>query len=356
MGFPRNNTDKEITIYDIAAEAGVSAATVSRVLTNSARVSEDKKTKVLELISKYNFKPNTFAKGLHDSKSRTIGILMADIRNPYYASMFIACEQAARKENYSVTLYNFLGNMELEESLLEKLQEQRVDAVIILGGHEDELNTDMEYVEMINNTMSTTPIIITGRLDGTDCSMVRINHIKSMDLIMEHLLSLEHSRIAILGGRMNVLSTFEKIVRFKQILKQNRLLFEPDWIGQNGTYDISSGYTHMNRLFEKGLIPTAVIAMNDYSALGIMQSIHEHGLKVPEDITVVSYDNTYLAESSYPKLTSIDYSYEDYGARLIQTAIHRIKNLPIERLQLIEPKLIIRESSCKVKRNLPGES
>lgn len=350
MGSPRHNNSRELTIYDIAAEAGVSASTVSRVLTNSARVNEDKKIRVLEIIDKYNFKPNTFAKGLIDAKSRTIGILMADIRDPYYASMFIACEQAARKENYSVTLYNFLGDAELEECLLRKLQEQRVDAAILLGGRDDELNTDITYVETINSALSTIPTVITGRLDGTDCNMVRINHMRSMDLLMDHLLSLGHSRIAVLGGRMEVLSTFEKVARFKQILKRNRLTFEPDLIGQNGMYDIDSGYTHMNRILEKGLAPTAVIAVNDHAALGIMQSLREHGLKIPDDISVASCDNTYLAASSYPKLTSIDYNYAEYGALLVQTAIHKIDRQPVERLQLIDPALIIRESSGKAKK------
>ncbi len=350
MGSPRQNNSRELTIYDIAAEAGVSASTVSRVLTNSARVNEDKKIRVLEIIDKYNFKPNTFAKGLIDAKSRTIGILMADIRDPYYASLFIACEQAARKENYSVTLYNFLGDMELEECLLRKLQEQRVDAAILLGGRDDELNTDITYVETINSALSTIPTVITGRLDGTDCNMVRIDHMRSMDLLMDHLLSLGHSRIAVLGGRMEVLSTFEKVVRFKQILKQNRLVFEPDLIGQNGMYDIDSGYAHMNRIFEKGLAPTAVIAVNDHAALGILQSLREHGLNIPEDISVVSCDNTYLAKSSYPKLTSIDYNDTAYGDLLVRTAIRRIDRQPVERLQLVDPALIIRESSGKAKK------
>ena len=350
MGSPRHNNSRELTIYDIAAEAGVSASTVSRVLTNSARVNEDKKIRVLEIIDKYNFKPNTFAKGLIDAKSRTIGILMADIRDPYYASLFIACEQAARKENYSVTLYNFLGDMELEECLLRKLQEQRVDAAILLGGRDDGLNTDITYVETINSALSTIPTVITGRLDGTDCNMVRIDHMRSMDLLMDHLLSLGHSRIAVLGGRMEVLSTFEKVVRFKQILKQNRLVFEPDLIGQNGMYDIDSGYAHMNRIFEKGLAPTAVIAVNDHAALGILQSLREHGLNIPEDISVVSCDNTYLAKSSYPKLTSIDYNDTAYGDLLVRTAIRRIDRQPVERLQLVDPALIIRESSGKAKK------
>lgn len=347
MRSPKDGKNREITIYDIAAEAGVSASTVSRVLTNKVKVSDDKKAKVLALVKKYNFKPNTFARGLSDTKSRTIGILMADIRNPYYASMFIACEQAARKENYSVILYNFLGDMKLEEELLGRLQEQRVDAIILLGGHEDELNTDVEYVEMINSVMSVIPVVITGKLDGTQCSMIRIDNMKSMDLLMNHLLPAGHKKIAVIGGRMDVLSTFEKVLRYKQILRSNGIDFDQDFVGQNGAYDIHSGYAQMNALFEKGKIPTAVIAINDFAALGIIRSIHEHGLNIPDDISIVSYDNTYISEASIPALTSIDYNYEKYGHLLVKKAIALINGVSGEKLQIVEPALIVRESSSK---------
>lgn len=347
MGMKRSTNNREITIYDIAKEAGVSASTVSRVLRNNVKVSETKRERVLALVEKYNFKPNTFARGLSDTKSRTIGILAADVRNPYYASMFIACEQAARKEDYSVTLYNFLGDMELEEELLGKLQEQRVDAIILLGGHEDELVANMEYVEVINSVMASVPVVITGKLDGTQCCMVRIDNMHSMDLLMNHLLDQGHEKIAILGGRMNVLSTFEKVLRYKQILRENGIPFEAELIGQAGKYDCESGYQEMNHLFEKNLIPTAVIAINDFAAIGIIRSIHEHGLKIPGDISIVSYDNTYMAETSVPKLTSIDYNYEEYGKKLIQTAIGLIDGKSFSRLQNVAPVLIVRESSMR---------
>lgn len=106
----------------------------------------------------------------------------------------------------------------------------------------------------------------------------------------------------------------------------------------------------MNRILEKGLAPTAVIAVNDHAALGILQSLREHGLNIPEDISVVSCDNTYLAKSSYPKLTSIDYNDTAYGDLLVRTAIRRIDRQPVERLQLVDPALIIRESSGKAKK------
>ncbi len=125
MSSSKANDNRKITIYDIAAEAGVSASTVSRVLTNNVKVNERKRQKILALVEKYNFRPDTFAKGLADARSRNIGILMPDVRNPYYASLFIACEWAARKENYSVSLHNFLSDVQLEEELLKGFHQQR---------------------------------------------------------------------------------------------------------------------------------------------------------------------------------------------------------------------------------------
>ncbi len=345
MQVKKAGENKTITIYDIAREAGVSPATVSRVLTNRAKVSGDKKDRVMAVIDKYNFKPNMFARGLVETRSKTIGIIVADVRNPYYASMFVACERAAREEGYSVILYNYLRGLEPEEALLERLLEQRVDAIILLGGHADELVSDMEFVELINDVFSTTPVVITGKLDGTPCHIVRIDDVKSMRLVMDHLFSLGHENIAMIGGRMDVFSTREKLLRYKQILKERGIEFNPDLIGNGGSYDFDAGYEQMNSLFDKGVRPTAVIAINDYSAMGIIRSIHEHGMQIPRDISVVSYDNTYMAEVAEPKLTSVDYDYEKYGKDLVRTAIGLSMGEEVQRMRLVTPRLVVRESS-----------
>ena len=141
----KGSEGKAITIYDIAKEAGVSPATVSRVLTKNAKVRPENRQKVEALIAKYNFKPNVLAKGLADTRTKTIGVLAADIRNPYYAALFVACEQAAREAGYTVVLYNSLGKTENEVELLGKLQEQKVDAIIQLGGRVDDLASRIEY-------------------------------------------------------------------------------------------------------------------------------------------------------------------------------------------------------------------
>lgn len=349
MQIQKGNENKAITIYDIAKEAGVSAATVSRVLTNSARVRPEKKARVLELIEKYNFKPNALAKGLSDTKSKMIGILAADIRNPYYAELFVACEQAARKAGYTVLLANTLGETQREEEMLQMLRGQQAEAIIQMGGRVDDLISNVEYVELVNQTMANTPVIITGKLDGTKCHMVRIDSMGTMELLMEHLLSLGHRRIALIGGRMNVLSTYEKFLQYKQILKENGIPFDPDLVSEEGSYNEKSGYGLMNRMFDKGVEPTAVIAVNDSTAAGVMRSIMEHGYRIPEDISLVSYDNTYMTELLIPRLTSVDYNYEEFGRILVESAIAAIEGNEIDYLKTITPKLVVRESSGPVR-------
>lgn len=349
MESQKGNEKRAITIYDIAKEAGVSAATVSRVLTNSTNVRAEKREKVLRLVEKYNFKPNALAKGLADTKSKIIGILVADIRNPFYAELFISCEKAAKDAGYTVLLCNSFNELEQEVLLLEKLQEQRVDAIIQIGGRVDDLITDVSYAAKVNQIMTTVPVVVTGKLEGTRCRMVRIDASRAMDLLMEHLLGLGHQKIALVGGNLKVLSTFEKFVCYQETLKRNGIEFVPELVEENGTYTAQSGYELMTRVFARGVVPTAVIAINDFAAAGVMRCIQERGYRIPEDISLVSYDNTQMADLLIPRLTSIDYDYESFGKKLVETAIAAMNAETGEQLQTVTPHLVIRESSGKCK-------
>lgn len=346
--------NKVITIYDIAKEAGVSPATVSRVLTNNANVRPQKKEIVQRIIDKYNFKPNALARGLSDTKSKIIGIIEADVRNPFYAEVFVACEQAARKAGYTVLLCNSLGEQAMEEQQLEKLEEQRVDAIIQLGGRADDLQSNISYVERVNQLTNTIPVIISGKLDGTDCYEVRIDARHAIDLLMKHLISLHHKKIAIVGGRPDVVSTFEKVQRYKQLLAKYEISYEAICVEEEGGYDYETGYRIMNQILNherEGIseVPTGVIAINDFCAMGVVRSIIEHDLKIPEDISVVSYDNTYVANLMMPQLTSVDYNYEEFGEKLVNTAIAAIEGRVQERRQYVGSSLAVRESSGPAK-------
>ena len=126
--------------------------------------------------------------------------------------------------------------------------------------------------------------------------------------------------------------------------------FRPELVQEDGTYDDAGAYERMNRMLDRGIVPTAVIAINDFSAAGIARSIWEHGYRIPEDISLVSYDNTYITEVMMPKLTSIDYNYENFGRQLVETAIHAIEGKAVPRLQMLEPVLVVRGSSGPVRK------
>lgn len=345
MQTEKSGENKTITIYDIAKEAGVSPSTVSRVLTGNVNVRREKKECVLRLVEKYNFRPNALARGLADTKSRVIGMLTADVRNPFYAALFVECELAAREAGYTLLCSNSLDIQEQEEALLEKLQEQKVDAILYVGGSVDDLSTKPEHAAFVNRIMLITPVIVTGKLNGTQCHMVQIDAKEAMDLLMEHLLALKHEEIALVGGNMAVSQTFVKAERYRQILQKNNLPCNPELMKVNGGYDVESGYALMNEMLDGGVLPTAVVAINDYTAVGIIRSITEHGFRIPQDISVVSQDNTFLTQIVAPKLTSVDYDYREFGRKLIATATELIEGREVPILQMVTPRLAVRESS-----------
>lgn len=337
---------EKISIYTIAQEAGVSPATVSRVLTGNAKVSENKRIRVEELIEKYNFKPNALARGLSNIETKLIGILVSDIRNPFYATMAVECEKCANKNGYMMMLCNSLGSNMQEYTHIEKLALQQVDAIIQIGGKVDEVVTDANYVKVVNGIAKRIPVLITGKLDEADCYRVIIDEGQSMEIILKHLISYGHKEIGIVGGRADVKSTMDKRFRYQQIMSMYGLPLREHYIVPANTYDIEGGYEAMRGYMESGFsMPTAIIAINDFTAVGIMRFLKEQGISVPNNVSVASFDNTYMAEGCEPNLTSVGYDYKDFGETLIQTAIAAIRKEKTPKVQLIQSKLYVREST-----------
>lgn len=342
--------EKEITIYDIANEAGVSPATVSRVLTKSASVSPIKQETVEKLIKKYKFRPNALARSLSDTKTKTLGLLVADIRNPYYAALAVECEKAANKRGYTTLLCNALNDNKLEDSNLEKLYEQRVDAIIQIGCRADDLISDPDYVDHVNRISRTIPFIITGKLDGANnCYRLNIDDTEGMKTVVEYLISLGHHEIALVGGEKRIKSTYDKWQQYIYLMGKNNLVFRDEYV-QEGDYTEKGGYNCMNRLLNLDIVPRAVIAVNDYTAVGVMKAVIEKGFSVPDDISIISFDNTFLSEIVTPKLTTMDYDYTLLGKSLIDIAISASQKESIPKEQFITPKLVIRDSCARPRK------
>lgn len=142
---------KQITIYDIAREAGVSASTVSRILTNSAGVKPDKRQRVMELVEKYHFRPNAMAKGLSESRSKLIGMLCPDVCNPYFSSVYAECEQVAYEAGYTVVLNNTAAKLEREIAFMQRMSGYRVESMIICGGVADWITPPESYMRTLTH-------------------------------------------------------------------------------------------------------------------------------------------------------------------------------------------------------------
>jgi len=343
----------EITIYDIAKEAGVSPATVSRVLTNNTPVSDKKRQVIENVIKKYNFTPNAAARNLGGG-TRVIGLMVADIRNPYYASMAVECEKAANERGYTVLLCNMFLDQALEDNHLDKLYAQRVEAIIQIGRRTDYVLSDPVYAEHVKIISRVIPFITTGKLDGVDYYSVRINDAQSMKMVMDYLIFLGHTEIALIGGIKQVRSTFDKQNQYLEILKTHKLKFRKEFI-QEGNYDYEAGYKLMTSLLKGKVRPGAVIAINDECAIGAIFAAQDHGLSVPNDISVIGFDNSLNSTMVRPLLTTVDCDYPLYGRTLVDTAIHAAQKKKPPREILLDSRLIVRES-CASAGSLSGNN
>lgn len=216
-------SNRTITVYDIAKEAGVSPATVSRVLTNNARVSEEKKKRVQDIIEKYDFEPNGLARSLSLQETKTIGMIVADIRNPFYSTVFVECEIEASRYGYNMILCNTVNELSSESGHLRNLIEKRVDAIIQVGGSADEVNPDKEYIELVNKTAKKIPVIVGGELEGADVYRVIPEETHGMNKLVPYLVELGHKDIALIGGRDTVIPTIRKRIALKNKLNEMEL-------------------------------------------------------------------------------------------------------------------------------------
>lgn len=342
--------NQDLSIYTIAKEAGVSPATVSRVMTQSANVSEEKRMRVQAVINKYDYRPNAMAKGLTNSKTKIIGMLTANFENPYYAKLLTLCEKDIDAYGYTPMICGTMGQYDLEVKHLQDMFDLRLDAIVMMGGKSDDLVTCPEFADLVNRISNKVPIITTGKVDGARCYQVCLDEMSGIDLAMEHLISLGHSRIALIGGKSNIKSTFDKVSRYKSILRMYGIDYRQNFVVETG-YDISSGYESMQQMLEYNegsKRPTAVIAINEFCAVGMLHAIRDASLKVPEDIAVVSFDNTYLSESVIPNLTSVGYDYETFGKTIVDTAMKLIDGEMVPTMQQIATKLFIRESTIEI--------
>lgn len=340
---------KARTVYDIAREAGVSPATVSRVLTGSANVSAQKKERVQSVIQKYNYKPNAIARSLIKEESKMIGLILPDITNPFFAELFQQMENYTLRLGYSILLCNAMNDnyaniTNLESFYLKTLVEQHVDGIVLMGGRVNESKTNRAHAQEVVEVMDHVPVVmINGRMTGVDCYRVVSDERDGLFQAIDYLYNLGHRKIGFIGGMKGITSTDIKLRAFQSRVKEYGMTCEKGWVIP-GTYSVGSGFDAMNQLLNSHELPTAVLAVNDSVAAGALKAAQKRGVSVPGDISIVGFDGTYITDIVTPELTTVRHDYESIARAAIDDIVQKSDRTGARRELLLKSKLLIKES------------
>ena len=293
-----------MNIMEVARRAQVSTATVSRVINGTAFVTPETAERVRQAVEELNFYPDTNARTLGSGRSSLFGLIISDITNPYFPELVKAFEDIAVANGKEVLIANTnYDPVRMEQCVIRMLQ-RRVDGVAILTSEMDERlirNFSRRRIPLVFMDTTTT-------LPGV--SIVRVNYESGVRAAMAHLLGLGHREIGFLSGPLTLSSARLRLRRFHEALAEHGLTANPAWV-QEGDHRVEGGHHAMQRLLGgdrdggTGARPTAIFASNDLTAIGAMGAIHEHGLRVPEDISVMGFDGIELSAYMQPGLTTM---------------------------------------------------
>jgi LacI family transcriptional regulator len=339
------------TINDVAREAGVSITTVSRVVNNNYPVKEETRINIEKAIEKLNYKPNTMARSLITKKSSMIGVIVPGITNLFFPTIVEAIEEYMKNKGYSIVLSNTEGEPQKEINLLEELRGRQVDGVIIIDPSMDNLHKGF-YDKL---SKSIPMIIVNGSPEGYKGSFVCYDEEVGTEEAFNYLLELGHKKLAFIRGHKSFsYDVKEKI--YKNIIVSKQLGYERILnVGKGNSVEaVLRTQKEMEELFQKEEKPTAIFACNDLMAVGVLNACINMGIRVPEDISIVGFDNTILAEITRPKLTSVDLNMKEIGHRAALELLDIIEGGAKSRTKVIlDTRLVVRES-CGLK--LPSVS
>jgi len=318
------------TIRDVAKEAGVSASTVSRVLTKSAYVAEDKEKRVLEAIAKLNFKPNVVARSLRLKTTRLIGLLIPDITNPFFPEVAKGVEDAAHREGYNIMLCNTENDIKKERSYIELLKGRQVDGLIIAKAGDE-----IVYLEEV--VKGGIPISFIDRpVNLVNADQVLSDNRAGMKLAVEKLYSAGHRKIGFVAGPVHLKVANQRLQGFEEAMAGKRLATNPDWIFYE-EFSVNGGRNAALKLMNLKEHPTAIITSSDVLAIGLIDSLIEAGLNVPQYISVVGFDDISFTKYLRPKLTTVKQAKYEMGAKAFELLLTRINNKDVFPEKIILP-------------------
>jgi LacI family transcriptional regulator len=325
-------------IYEVAELAGVSLATVSRVINPGARVSEKTRLKVLSAMKELGYRPNSIAQSLATRSSNSVGVLVSELSGPFYGAMLSAIEETLRAAGKFVLVAAGHSKEELEREGIRFLVSRNCDALIV---HVEAL-PDKFLVD--HNAKSTPLVVVNRKVRGLADRCFSLNNELGGYLAAQSLLKLRHRQIAYISGPLDWVDARQRLDGHKRALAEAGVTFDSRLLYE-GDYHESGGADALNRLFEKRISFTAVICANDEMAAGAMAAAHDRGLRLPEELSIIGFDDAPISRYVYPKLSTVHYPIADMSrmaARWVLKNVYQQGDLDVQRA--FEPRFVARDS------------
>ncbi len=324
-------------IYEVAELAGVSLATVSRVINPGAKVSEKTRQKVLDAMRQLGYRPNSIAQSLATRSSNAVGVLVSELHGPFFGAMLSSIERTLKAAGKFVLVAAGHNNEDQEREAIRFLVSRNCDALIV---HVEKV-PDKFLVEHDHNT---TPLVVVNRkVRGLNDHCFSLNNELGGFLATQSLLKKKHKRIAYISGPLDWVDARQRFTGHRRALEEAGVRFDERLLYE-GDYHETGGQDALNALFAKNLPFTAVVCANDDMAAGAMAAAHERGLELPKELSIVGFDDAPIARYVYPKLTTIRFPIADMGTMAARWVLKHVYEQAQDVQQVFEPRLVERDS------------
>jgi DNA-binding LacI/PurR family transcriptional regulator len=326
------------TVKDVAKRAGVSTATVSRVLTGSTNVSDELRERVQKAVDELGYKPSRVARSLRTRTRRILGVIVGDIRNPFFTSLVRGIEDVAHHRGYSLILCNADEDPEKEELYIDVLVAEHVGGAIVVPIREE----STAYAQLIENGI---PVVAADRkLTTLEVDSVLLDNELGAYLGVSHLLRQGYPRIGVIAGPLHTTTGRERLRGYERALRERRIELDPSLV-KIGDFKQASGFRLAHELLNLDDPPAAIFAANNMMAIGASQAIHDRGLSIPSDTALVGFGDMPWASLLHPALTVVAQPTRELGNTAANVLLRRIAEPdgPIVEARL-KPSLVIRES------------
>ncbi|MBC3811588.1 MULTISPECIES: LacI family DNA-binding transcriptional regulator [Undibacterium] len=329
------------TMKQVAEKARVSTTTVSHVINNTRVVSDDARERVLSVIKELRYIPSAVARSLKNDRTHTLGMMIPNNSNPYFAEVIQGIEDASFKLGYNIILCNSDDDPKRQAAYIRVLMEKRIDGLILVPSGSDEELTKLLADEGIPK------VLVDREVAGVAADLIEADHVQGGYDATRYLIGLGHRRIACVAGPDTLLPSGGRVTGYLRALAEAKLEFRTEYL-IHSDFTSQGGFNAFKQLLALPERPTAIFVSNDLMAIGGICAANEAGVKIPQQLSVIGYDDIALASFSTPPLTTIAQPKHDIGQLTAQVLVARITNptLPLRR-EMLRSQLIIRQSTAR---------